>query len=145
MQAVGGNSDSRPSRFGDRSYKLSVHNCAKLTGAKYRSLNDSFALLSNDASWVRNGRKLQIWQFYSALSEIASSVGSNEWITSAIEISRSPGRDPCTKELRFPTCWCYVSPIRNNYHWKRMRNNTQRRVSLRRKGMRADLDETIGF
>ena len=32
MQAVGGNSDSRPSRFGDRSYKPSVHNCPKLTG-----------------------------------------------------------------------------------------------------------------
>ena len=35
MQAVGGNSDSRLSRFGDRSYKPSVHNYAKLTGAEY--------------------------------------------------------------------------------------------------------------
>ena len=26
---------------------------------------------------------------------------------------------PCTRELRFPTCWCYVSPIRNNYHWEK--------------------------
>ena len=29
------NSDSRPSRFGDRSYKPSVHNCATLTDAEY--------------------------------------------------------------------------------------------------------------
>ena len=33
---VGGNSDSRPLRFGDRSYKPSVHNCAKLTDAEYK-------------------------------------------------------------------------------------------------------------
>ena len=38
MQAVGGNSDSRPSRFGDRSYKPSVHNCPKLSGAEYINL-----------------------------------------------------------------------------------------------------------
>ena len=32
---VGGNSNSRPSRFGDRSYKPPAHNCAKLTDAEY--------------------------------------------------------------------------------------------------------------
>ncbi|MDE0044141.1 MAG: hypothetical protein OXT74_19035, partial [Candidatus Poribacteria bacterium] len=34
-------SDSRPSRFGDRSHKPSVHNCAKLTDAEYSSTLDS--------------------------------------------------------------------------------------------------------
>ena len=40
---VGGNSDSRPSRFGDRSYKPSVHNCAKLTDAEYNLLLHAIA------------------------------------------------------------------------------------------------------
>ena len=39
MQEVGGvPTDSRPSRFGDRSYKPSVHNCATLTDAEYNWL-----------------------------------------------------------------------------------------------------------
>ena len=36
---------------------------------------------------------LSTLDLYSALSEVASFVGSNEWIASAIEIPRSPGRD----------------------------------------------------
>ena len=62
MQRVGGNSDSRPSRFGDRSYKPSLHNCAELTDAEYKQMETL-------NSWLhRNEYSFWLWLFLSILT-----------------------------------------------------------------------------